>query len=459
MKLDITLADRYQLQKQISKKAGRSTYLAVDNHSQNLVIVKILQFNEFFQWDDLKLFEREANTIKNIAHPNIPQYVDYFEIDDDNFRGFALVQTYIDAPSVETVIKQGRKFSETEIIELTTKILDILTYLHQQNPPVIHRDIKPSNILITNRSGNSIGNIYLVDFGSVQTVAYKDSGTITIVGSYGYIPLEQFGGQTTMVSDLYSLGMTLVYLITGVHPAELQRVNGKVQFNNSNVSDPLAKWLEKITEPYAEKRYQSAIAAKEALQSPGKKSGYSLATKPKNTKITIHRDRNFLLITYPLNEKVENALYPSGLYLLLFLLVFIFLIHTHIIIIAVFILAFSIAFSHFILLIMNALINTIKLKGNHYKHKTILINKNRVIKEGFRQQNNNKVCWKTKMILDDVYFVLCNHEGIQIVAANDEYAIQHNSFTEREYLWLKTEISSFLKIKIEEMSEMPLSDK
>jgi len=165
----INIGDRYQIKKKISQKAGRSTYLASDNHLDKLVIIKILQFNELFQWDDLKLFEREAKTLKNLDHPSIPKYLDYFEIDNEQIRGFALVQTYIDAPSLAEVVQQGRKFSEVELIEFAQKLLKILNYLHQQIPPVIHRDIKPSNILISNRTGNSIGDLYLVDFGSVQT--------------------------------------------------------------------------------------------------------------------------------------------------------------------------------------------------------------------------------------------------------------------------------------------------
>ena len=101
------------------------------------------------------------------------------------------MQTNIDVSSLETVVKNGRKFSEAEAIELADRMLAVLGYLHQQLPPVTHRDIKPSNILLGNRSGNSIGDIYLVDFGSVQTAASTDAGTITIVGSSGYIPLEQ----------------------------------------------------------------------------------------------------------------------------------------------------------------------------------------------------------------------------------------------------------------------------
>lgn len=85
---------RYQIKHKLSKKAGRQTLLAEDIESQELVIIKILQFNSLFQWDDLKLFEREAKTLKNLDHPAIPKYLDYFEIDYEQIQGFALVQTY-----------------------------------------------------------------------------------------------------------------------------------------------------------------------------------------------------------------------------------------------------------------------------------------------------------------------------------------------------------------------------
>ena len=183
MEVGVLLVNRYEICQQLSKKAARQTFLAKDLHTQQLVIVKTLQLGQEFQWDDLKLFEREAKTLQNLNHPGIPKYLDYFEAEIDNIKSFFLIQTYIDAPSLETVIRNGRKFSEVEVIELAKSFLKILTYLHKQIPPIIHRDIKPSNILLTNRSGNSIGNLYLVDFGSVQTVASKDSGTMTIVGS------------------------------------------------------------------------------------------------------------------------------------------------------------------------------------------------------------------------------------------------------------------------------------
>jgi serine/threonine protein kinase len=296
MRADNILADRYQVREQLSHKAGRRTFLAWDLQSQHLVIIKILRFDPDFQWDDLKLFEREASTLKNLNHPAIPKYLDYFEVDRPALRGFALVQTYIDARSLETIVKSGQKFSEVEIIELADRVLSILTYLHQQYPPVIHRDLKPSNILLGDRSGHSIGVVYLVDFGSVQTVASKDGGTITVVGSYGYIPLEQFGGQTTTASDLYSLGMTIIYLLTGTHPAELAKVNGRIKFQ-STISKRFDRWLAKMTEPHLDKRFESAQVAQAALASQDGSYGNFTHIKPANSKVQLTRDRDRLKLT------------------------------------------------------------------------------------------------------------------------------------------------------------------
>jgi serine/threonine protein kinase len=297
MKTDIILNNHYQILRQLSFKSGRQTFLSQDLDSGNLVVIKILLFDHGFKWDDLKLFEREVDTLKHLNHPAIPKYLDYFEVEEACLRGFALVQTYIDALSLDTVIKDGRKFSEAEIVELADRLLSILHYLHEQEPPIIHRDIKPSNILLSNRSAHSIGDIYLVDFGSVQTVASKDSGTITIVGSYGYIPLEQFGGQTQAASDLYSLGMTLIYLLAGTHPAELPSINGRVQFDDIHLSGRFSRWLNKITEPHLAQRFDSAQSAQIALTSNGESCGDFVNLKPTDSHVKLSRGQNRLEIT------------------------------------------------------------------------------------------------------------------------------------------------------------------
>jgi len=322
MTTDTILADRYQIKELLSQKARRRTFLAKDLQSQVPVIIKLLRFGDGFEWDDLKLFEREAATLKNLDHPEIPKYLDYFEVNEVDTPGFALVQSYIEAPSLATLIARGRKFSEAELIELADRLLDLLTYLHQQHPPVIHRDIKPSNILLENRSGNSIGDVYLVDFGSVQTVAKKEEGTITIVGSYGYIPLEQFGGQTITASDLYSLGMTLIYLLTGTHPAELPQVDGRVKFT-AEISKRFERWLGKMTHPHLDKRFDSAKAAQVALKSEDGSYGNFDQLKPAHTQIRLYRDRNRLQITW--HQENKNYFFPVSCGMLLCFLIIIYI--------------------------------------------------------------------------------------------------------------------------------------
>jgi serine/threonine protein kinase len=262
------LANRYEIQQQLGKKAGRQTLLARNLETQDLVVVKLLTFDRNFIWDDLKLFERESETLQSLNHPCIPRYLDYFELDSEEIKGFALVQSYINAPSLEQQLKAGRSFAEEEVKELAKSLLEILIYLHGRQPYVVHRDIKPSNILLGDRSGNSIGQVYLVDFGSVQTLASRSSSTMTVVGSYGYMAPEQFVGRATIASDLYSLGATLIYLVTGQHPGELPHLDLRIEFDRfaNNISPSFCYWLKRMTEPLLSQRFTLAADALQALE-------------------------------------------------------------------------------------------------------------------------------------------------------------------------------------------------
>jgi serine/threonine protein kinase len=292
------LCDRYQIERQLGQKTGRRTFLAIDLHTELPVVIKLLIFNNEFIWDDLKLFEREAETLKHLDLPAIPRYLDYFEFDLPKLTGFALVQTYIDALSLEEVVSSGRRFTESDLQALATSLLDILDYLHSLQPPVIHRDLKPSNILLANRSGHSIGEVYLVDFGSVQNVAAKDGGTMTVVGTYGYMPMEQFGGKTVPASDLYSLGATLIYTIAGIHPADLPEDDGKIQLPVNNLSKGWQRWLEKMTEISIKKRFPDVSTAKLALTRL-QESDNIVKEKPYGSKIILTKNVDLIDIFIP----------------------------------------------------------------------------------------------------------------------------------------------------------------
>ncbi|MEM8777648.1 MAG: serine/threonine-protein kinase [Cyanobacteria bacterium P01_G01_bin.49] len=467
------LRDRYQIQSLLGQKTGRRTFLATDLQTRSPVVIKLLLFNPDFTWDELKLFEREAETLSFLNHSAIPNYLDYFEIETELGKGFALVQTYINAPSLETVIQEGRDFSEVELIELAEKLLDILTYLHEQIPPVIHRDIKPSNILISNRSGSSIGDVYLVDFGSVQTATNKDNGTITIVGSYGYIPLEQFGGKTRTVSDLYSLGMTLIYLITGVHPAELTQVDGQVKFDSSNISYQFSKWLEKITQPYANKRFESAKLAKTALTSKDKISENYLDLRPANTQVKLYRDRHKLEIVYEENSPLVNGSSCLGCWFVFFVIV-----------LSPILLKLLINSWIFLFIFVGVLVSVYLIGKNYYYltekyYKVISIERNTVIKVGNCYGKQTNIKWKPPFSCFENINFLAYSPGytfnkylditgktirggevkirpkLSIYAGHLEYSISSQKLSPAEFLWLGQELSDFLDLELQVIYSTP----
>ena len=295
------LGDRYEVQQLLGKKSGRRTLLAGDKTTGELVVVKLLSFSSDFEWDDLKLFEREAKILKSLSHPAIPSYLDYFEVNLPKLKGFALVQSYISGQTLEQYIKVGRTFTESEIKQVATELLEILIYLHGMHPPVIHRDIKPSNILLGERSAHHVGQVYLVDFGSVQNVLGTEGGTRTVVGTYGYMPPEQFGGRTVPTSDLYSLGATLIYLVSGNHPADLPQKDFRIQFEQvTHLSPGLTRWLRWMTEPTLERRPSSALEALKALNESQLKSPLPLnMVKPVGSKIQLSQNWDHLEILIP----------------------------------------------------------------------------------------------------------------------------------------------------------------
>jgi serine/threonine protein kinase len=293
------LGDRYQIQSLLGRQTGRRTFLAQDLQTEQSVVLKLLLFGPDFTWDDLKLFEREAEVLKSIDLPTIPKYLDCFDIDTELGKGFVLVQTYIHAKSLQNYLDSGRNFSEEDLISIATQLLAILDYLHNRQPAIIHRDIKPSNILLGDRSGNSPGQIYLVDFGSVRTAT--NGSTITVVGTYGYMPPEQFGGQTIPASDLYSLGATIICLATGQHPSELPHRDMRIDFADQvNLSLDLIDWIKLMIATSVDSRLRSASQSLLALTEPNSRDK-TLTNRPQpfGSKIQVKKTSRTLDVVVP----------------------------------------------------------------------------------------------------------------------------------------------------------------
>ncbi|HEY9617915.1 MAG TPA: serine/threonine-protein kinase [Microcoleaceae cyanobacterium] len=291
------LGNRYQVERQIGKQTGRWTLLARDLTTQELVVLKLLFLDEQLEWDDLKLFEREVEILKSLSHPCIPRYLGYFEHELPNDKALVLIQTYVEGKSLEQCLQEGRRFNEAEAKQLAKALLGILSYLHGRQPPIVHRDIKPSNILLANRQ------LYLVDFGSVKTLTGSDSTAFTIVGTYGYMPPEQFSGRALPASDLYSLAATLIALIAGTHPSSLPHQGVKIDLSAFQLSPEFAEWLGWLTESSLERRAKTAQEALEALEqgrhNQQAAKDLTAIAKPEDSKITLTKDANSLEVILP----------------------------------------------------------------------------------------------------------------------------------------------------------------
>ena len=301
----IILQERYQLQQRLGRTAvGHQTWLAVDLESQEQVTLKMLAFSPEMHWEELKLFEREAQVLQALNHPRIPCYRDYFSLEREAGAGlpwFGLVQDYIPGFSLQELLEQGHIFSEEKLKTISIEVLEILIYLHELNSPVLHRDIKPSNLILGDDK-----HIYLVDFGAVQAQAAVTGVTFTVVGTSGYAPLEQFWGRAVPASDLYALGGTLIHLLTGMTPADLPQKDARIQFSDRvSVNPSLVSWIEKMTEIGLEKRFSKARDALAALKS-GNIQGANLQiatvrkiAKPPDSRIQVTQSATELNIKIP----------------------------------------------------------------------------------------------------------------------------------------------------------------
>ncbi len=296
--------NRYQLKQKLGQTAGRQTWLAEDISVPNTaVVVKLLAFGDEVQWEDVKLFEREAQVLRQLAHPQIPKYRDSFSV-DDRLLWFGLVQDYIPGSSLKQLLAQGKHYTEQQVRQIAIDILDVLTYLHELSPPVLHRDIKPSNLICGEGD-----RIYLVDFGAVQDRAAREGATFTVVGTYGYAPIEQFSGRAVAASDLYALGATLIHLLTGISPSELPQKDLRIQFaDRVSLTPRFVQWIDKLAEPDVAKRFQTARQALEALRAesirifPNDKSAARSPSTSQYSELEPSKERS---LTPPYNSRIE----------------------------------------------------------------------------------------------------------------------------------------------------------
>ncbi|ALF51827.1 serine/threonine protein kinase [Nostoc piscinale CENA21] len=234
----------------------RITYLATDCKSQQTVVIKEFNLaNETIDWSGSKAYEREIAILQQLEHPRIPRYINSFATS----KNFYLVQEYKNAVPLGT----KDNFSPAEIKQVAISLLEILVYLQQQIDPMIHRDIKPENVLVDEQL-----NAYLVDFGLARQQSAKIALTTLSAGTPGFIPPEeQFGYALTPASDLYSVGATLICLLTNTQTANIGYGGLKFPKLENHFHPSFRSWLWRMVQPNWKDRYPNAASALVALKS------------------------------------------------------------------------------------------------------------------------------------------------------------------------------------------------
>lgn len=261
-----------------NRQGGRVTYLATQTETRLPVVIKQFQFAQVgANWSDYQAHEREIALLQRLHSPNIPRYLGSFE----TANGFCLVQEYKNAPS----LAQPQLLSPQEVWQIAAQVLEVLIYLQQQTPPVIHRDIKPENLLIERGrlSPQALGQlsswqrnfflkIHLVDFGLAHVDAGDVAASSVVKGTLGFMPPEQLlNRKLTPASDLYSLGATLICLLTQTKSSDIGDLideNYRFHFKPRlpHLHPSFLNWLDKMAAPNLKNRYSNAAVALKALQ-------------------------------------------------------------------------------------------------------------------------------------------------------------------------------------------------
>jgi serine/threonine protein kinase len=224
-----------------------------------------------------KSFREEANLLAKIDHPNIPSISHFFT---SNKRHY-LIMEYIKGETLKDKLRKlppDEYFPEEKVLDWGITICNVLDYLHNLPRPVVFRDLKPENIMF-----NEKGEIKLIDFGIARVFEGGNKTTIHALLTKGYAPPEQWMGKAEPRSDIYSLGVTMDYLLTKVHPEEKFPNFPPASKFNPHISEDLCNVILHAVKMKIEERFASAHDMKEALQKiKNKKKAFEYINKGKD---------------------------------------------------------------------------------------------------------------------------------------------------------------------------------
>jgi WD40 repeat protein len=263
---ELLLRSRYRLLKPLGQGGFGRTFLAIDDTLPSKPRCVVKQFLPRIQTANAEeataRFRQEAARLSQLGgHPQIPELLAYIEDADRLY----VVQSFIEGDNLAQILEEQGVFSEAQVRPLLSQVLNVLNFIHERQ--VIHRDIKPENIIQP-----STGPYVLVDFGAAKVVTGATlAQTGTLIGSASYAAPEQAAGKASFVSDIYSLGVTCLHILTNLSPFSLYDLSEGAwawrDYLRQPISSELAAILDKMVVQGTRRRYQSAAEVLRDLQS------------------------------------------------------------------------------------------------------------------------------------------------------------------------------------------------
>lgn len=278
---------RYKMIRMLGRGGFGVTFLAKDMNlpGEPLCVIKQLcpKYKEPRSLETAReRFEREAKTLSKLGtHSQIPMLLNYFVTAGE----FYLVQEYIQGATLARLVRRLGPVSEVGVKGFLREMLSLLQYIHANQ--VIHRDIKPQNIIRCMHDGRLV----LIDFGAVKEqlapvggVAVKES-TTQFIGTIGFAPPEQFSLRPSYASDIFALGVTCIYLLTGKAPLDIETntKTGELLWRKDvQISDSLAVIINKMVKISLKERFATAEAVLRAMdkESPQDNLAHCLINQP-----------------------------------------------------------------------------------------------------------------------------------------------------------------------------------
>ncbi len=258
------LAGRYRIVALVGEGGFGAVYKAVDvQRDEALVALKQINLSGLRPRDVIEAtetFNREVGMLSGLKHPNLPRIYKYFT----DAEHWYLAMDFIEGKTLEEYLNsaKGGHLPVEEVLEIGIQLCNVLEYLHTQHPPIIFRDVKPANVMRA-----TTGLLYLIDFGIARRFTPGQRRDTTVLGSPGYAPPEQYGtAQTTAQSDIYSLGATLRFLLTGTDPSVPASGSASPDVQEQGVPAELDQLLVRMLELDASKRPVSMEVVKQTLQ-------------------------------------------------------------------------------------------------------------------------------------------------------------------------------------------------